>query len=288
MLKGKRNLYGIFFMLLLLWTLPLPAYAAEAQIQIRIDNVAVTTDVSPEVINNRVMVPLRVICENLGAKVNWSDTGMVTLCKNDTRLDLNLHSGTAVKNGEVVALDSKPFIKNERTMVPLRLLAESLGCTVTYKDSAVTVDAGPFVINGVEVQALQHEYHMTMGGVIQRIQGHAYQEAIYHVFLENTGELVEEPADYGWRVDIDTLGYYKIGQYDFLDQDNNRIKAYDIYGLVKSFPPEMLVGYPDYLVYDAVNKEWHLFNDTAMETIIQLILTAGENGFITVISNTVV
>jgi len=290
LLHKKSIMSGISLVFLLLFTSVLPADAANAntQIQIEVDGVAVSSDVTPEMIKNRMMVPLRVISENIGTKVNWSNSE-VTLSKRDTQVSLKLGSGTAEKNDEAILLDVKPYIKNNRTMVPLRFLAETLGCSVNYKDFTVTVNTEPFIIEGVKVKALQYEYHMTMGGVIQQIKGNAYNEAVYDVFFENKGSTVEAPANYGWRVDIDTPGhYYKIGQYDFLDQNGNSIKCLDIYGLVKSLPAEMLAGYHDYLIHDAGADQWNLFNDTAIQFINQLVETAGKNGFITVISNTVV
>lgn len=289
MLHRNKIISGIFLAFLLLFASVLPVSAANRQIQIEVDGVQVSSDVAPEIIKNRTMVPLRVISENLRAKVNWSNSEVIQISKGDIKVSLNLKSGTAVKNDEAVSLDSKTYIKNDRTMVPLRFLAETLGCSVNYKDFTVTVNTEPLVIEGTKVKALQYEYHMTMGGVIQQIKGNAYNEAIYEVFLENRGSTVESPANYGWRVDIDTPGYYyKIGQYDFLDQDGNSIKCFDIYGLVKSLPAEMLAGYHDYLIHDATIDQWHLFNDTAIQSINRLVETAEKNGFVTIISNTVV
>lgn len=289
MLQMKQFTSGIFLAFLLLFISVVPAYAVNMQMQIEVDGVAVSSDVTPEIINNRTMVPLRVISENLGAKVNWPNFEVVSIFKSDTQVSLNLRSGTAVKNGKPVLFDIKPYIKNNRTMVPLRFLAETLGCIVNYEDFTVTVNTEPFLIDGVKVKALQYEYHMTMGGVIQQIKGNAYYEALYDVFLKNKGSTVEAPANDGWWVDIDTPGYYyKIGQYDFLDQNGNSIKRFDIYGLLKAFPTEILAGYPDYLIHDATTDQWNLFNDTAIQSICQLVETAGKNGFTTVISNTVV
>ncbi|WP_373232467.1 hypothetical protein [Cohnella sp.] len=70
------------------------------------------------------------------------------------------------------------------------------------------------MIDGVQVKTLQQEYHMTMGGVVQQINGNAYNETIYNIFVENKGEKVEAPANYSWIPTIDTLGsYYKNAQF---------------------------------------------------------------------------
>lgn len=281
----KKFLSGIFVALLLIFV-ALPAYAAN--IEIKVDGVSTTTDVVPEIMNNRTMVPVRVISENLGAYVTWSNSE-VTITKSDTEVILQMSSSTAIINGKMVPLDVKPYIKNNRTMVPLRFLAETLGYDVDYKKFTVTVNTEPLVIDGVKVKALQQEYRMTMGGVVQQIIGNAYNKAIYEIFIENKGSKAEAPTRYSWMFNIDTPGaYYKSGQYDFLDLDNNTIQRFDIYGLIEAHPAETLAGYPKVLIHNVTSNEWNLFNETAIQSINQLVETAAKNGFLKVISNTVV
>ena len=43
-------------------------------------------------------------------------------------------------NGEAVPFDTAAYIENNRTMVPLRAVAEALGLTVTWHHSGSTVD----------------------------------------------------------------------------------------------------------------------------------------------------
>lgn len=112
------------------------AYAASNQI--KLGGAAVTADVKPEVKNGRMMVPLRVISENLGATVDWSNS-VVTITKDDMKVTLKPNSSSAVKNGKTAKLDVQPYIKNDRVIVPLRFIAETFGCQVNYSNSIVTV-----------------------------------------------------------------------------------------------------------------------------------------------------
>ncbi|ATP40553.1 copper amine oxidase [Solibacillus sp. R5-41] len=274
---------GIFLALILIITSS-TTYAAG--IQIKVDGVSIATDVNPEIKKNRTMVPLRVISENLGAKVNWSDSE-VTLTKNDMQVILKLNSNTVVKNGKKELIDVKPYIKNNRTFVPMRFIAETFGSNVNYKNATVTVDTKPFVIDGVKVKALQREYHMVMGGVVEQINGNGYNEAIYNIFVENKGSKVKAPANYTWQFHSVSAGdYYKNGQYDFLDQEGNTIKRFDIYSLAQS-SDVTLQKYPEVLIHETTENQWYLFSDTASQAIYELIFNASMNGFLTVISNTV-
>ncbi|MFB7158991.1 copper amine oxidase N-terminal domain-containing protein [Lysinibacillus sp. NPDC056232] len=281
----KKVFSGIFLAMILMLT-SLPAYAAHSTI--KIDGVVVTTDAAPEVKNNRTMVPLRVISENLGATVNWTDS-KVTLTNNKMQITLKPNSNTVIKNGKTELLDVKPYLKNNRLFVPIRFIAETFGCQVNYQNSTVTVDTEPLVMNNVKVKAVQYEYHMTMGGVIQQIQGNTYNKALYKVFVENKGNLVDAPANYSWQYDIDNPGsYYKLGQYKFMSHENKSIQQFDLYSLNTAFPDEELKGYPEVLIHDVTADRWYLFTDKALESINQLMNTATNNGFVKVLSNTVV
>jgi hypothetical protein len=281
----KKVLFGVVFALSLFFTSQ-TTYAADTQI--KIDGVTITSDVLPEMKDNRTMVPLRVISENLGANVIWSRSE-VTLTKNDMKVTLNLNSTTALKNGERIALDVKPYIKNNRLIVPLRFIAETFGCKVNYSNSTVTVDTKPLFINGGKVKALQYEFHMTFGGRVQQIRGNAYIESLYNIFAENIGSKVEAPESYSWRFQmLDAPGSYcKTGQYDFFDAEDKSLKRFDIYTLL-ILPAENLEAYPEVLIHDATEDQWFLFNEAARQSIYKLIDTASKNGFLEIIDDSIV
>lgn len=278
----KKVILGILLALNLI-IISTPTYATTNQITI--DGITIASDVNLEVKNNRTMVPLRVISENLGANVNWSDS-QVTLTKNDMKVILKFNSNKVVKNGKTELLDVKPYIKNNRTFVPMRFIAESFGSNVNYEYGIVTVDTKPFIIDSVKVKALQHEYHATMGGIIQQIKGHGYNEAIYNVFVENKGSKIEAPANYTWMSHPSPGEYYKSGQYDFIDQEGNSIARFDMYTLVQSFD-DNLSSQPQVLIHVPTEHQWYLFNENARQAMDTLIDRAFANGFVTVISNTI-
>ncbi|MEG0440446.1 MAG: copper amine oxidase N-terminal domain-containing protein, partial [Solibacillus sp.] len=101
----KKLFLGMFLALILILTSS-PTYAATTQI--KVDGVTIVSDVNPESKSNRTMVPLRVISENLGANVKWSDS-QVTLTKKDMKVILKLNSNKVVKNGKTELLDVKPY-----------------------------------------------------------------------------------------------------------------------------------------------------------------------------------
>ncbi|HBY04102.1 MAG TPA: hypothetical protein DEH07_06070 [Desulfotomaculum sp.] len=74
----------------------------------------------------------------------------------------------------------------------------------------------------------------------------------------------------------------------FIDQNDQSIQRFDTYSLVESFSEEVLSKYPKALLYDESAKQWYLWKDTASQSVDQIIDTARKNGFLEVISNTVV
>lgn len=97
-------------------------------------------DVQPFFENGRTMVPFRTVAEALGAEVGY-DSGTVsasldgTVCRfaigGDTLTVSDRATGKVLKT---VPLDVSPIEKDDRTCVPVRFLAESLGLTVEWDD----------------------------------------------------------------------------------------------------------------------------------------------------------
>jgi hypothetical protein len=96
--------------------------------------VSYTNDVAPYIsADNRTMLPIRLIAEAFGAKVDWdaaSRTAVITQNNNTLRIviDQPLPSdmGTAV-------------IRNDRTFVPIRYISEAFGAKVDWDAQAQAV-----------------------------------------------------------------------------------------------------------------------------------------------------
>ncbi|MGC8691274.1 MAG: copper amine oxidase N-terminal domain-containing protein, partial [Caldisericum sp.] len=73
------------------------------------------------------------ISEALGANVTWiPETQGVTMTLGNNSVGLQIGNGSAVVSGNVILLNAPPYIKNGRTMVPLRVISEGLGATVSW------------------------------------------------------------------------------------------------------------------------------------------------------------
>ncbi|MDD3894627.1 MAG: serine hydrolase [Syntrophomonadaceae bacterium] len=118
------------------------AVVAEEQKEIKVllDNQSLDFDVPPVIINDRTMVPFRIIFEALGATVEWeSTTKTVSACKDDIKISFIINGASALKNEAVVNLDVPAQILNGRTLVPLRFVSTAMGANVTWDDINKTV-----------------------------------------------------------------------------------------------------------------------------------------------------
>jgi rhodanese-related sulfurtransferase len=102
----------------------------------------ITLDTPPLVIQGRTMVPFRWIGEQLGAKVAFSmseetrkvDTVSYQIGKQTITLCIGSTDATSTIDRETMPckLDVAPFIKDGRTLVPLRFVSEILGADVSW------------------------------------------------------------------------------------------------------------------------------------------------------------
>jgi len=115
--------------------------ASAAAIDVKIDNKKLVMDVPAAIINDRTMVPMRAIFEELGATVVWDDaTKGITAKKDGKTIRLTLNRKTAYINGSANTLDTAPTALNGRTMVPARFVAEAMGCIVQWDARTQTVN----------------------------------------------------------------------------------------------------------------------------------------------------
>lgn len=97
-------------------------------------------DQKPILQNNRTLVPIRPIAESLGFDVDWNEeTRTVLIKKGDDQVRLVVSQKIARKNGETVQLDVPAQIVNQRTMVPVRFIAEALEYEVNWDQQAQAV-----------------------------------------------------------------------------------------------------------------------------------------------------
>ena len=113
--------------------LGLTAQAQAPAPQIYLNNQVLRTEVSPIQQNGRVLVPMRDIFEELGAKVNYNNLNQaITATKGNTVVRMALGSRNATVNNLPIKLDVPAKAYYGRTLVPLRFVSEAMGADVNY------------------------------------------------------------------------------------------------------------------------------------------------------------
>ena len=99
-----------------------------------VNNEVVSIDAAPYVKDDRTYVPLRALAQDFGATVDWDEeTGDITVDGNGINVVLKVGETTYTVNGEERNMDVAPELDSaaNRTLVPVRFVAEALGYTVT-------------------------------------------------------------------------------------------------------------------------------------------------------------
>ena len=144
----SHKIISIITALLLLFSLSIPilSFAETSNISVYIDNKRVSFQANPYMENDRVMVPMRKIFEELGAAVTWDDdTQSVSAVKGQTTAILAIGLNIMYINGEPNTLDNPPNLVYDTTFVPLRAISEALGCIVEWENdkNRVNITSAP-------------------------------------------------------------------------------------------------------------------------------------------------
>lgn len=113
------------------------ALAAQSKIDVIYDGSPITFDVQPQSQNGRTMVPFRQIFETLGYDVEWNEAAKTVTAKSKEGSDvitLTLGSTNITMNEKTVHSDVPPITKNNRTLVPVRIISELSGKDVLWDD----------------------------------------------------------------------------------------------------------------------------------------------------------
>lgn len=147
MKKSKKYLVLFLSFLLLLSTVNVFAVRhKERDIPLNgiiVNDHIVYSDVYPYIKNNRTYVPIRFIAEELGYDVKWDGANRkVTMTNDGTTVELTIGSNKMMVNGKTVLLDAPAEIRDDRTFVPLRAIAEAFGEKVDYSKDYKAVYIG--------------------------------------------------------------------------------------------------------------------------------------------------
>ena len=102
----------------------------------------------PVIIKDRTLIPARAVFESMGADVEWNeDARLVEVNLGTSNVQLTIDSKIAFVNGSQTSMDVPAMILNDRTLIPVRFVCESLNCAVDWDNLNRTVILSSPVIN---------------------------------------------------------------------------------------------------------------------------------------------
>ncbi|WP_138159796.1 stalk domain-containing protein [Peptoniphilus catoniae] len=93
-------------------------------------------DTAPFIKDDRTLVPVRFIVEGLKGDVSYDEKNkVVEIIYQDKQIRIPIGSDTIYVNNEEIKMDTKAIIKDDRTFIPIRFVAESIGIQVGYEET---------------------------------------------------------------------------------------------------------------------------------------------------------
>lgn len=167
---------------------------------------SVYDNVMPFIENDRALIPIRAIAENMSFTVGWDGAERLVDVKNDsTDILFVIDSTTAMVNGEEKALDAPARIIDDRTFVPLRFVSENMGATVKWEEESRMIT--------ITTEQKQEGTKPDGNGGGPRMGG-------------NGGGMVENSADIQAVIDANSS---KFEQLTFEDKDNGITLEYSLF-----------------------------------------------------------
>ena len=216
-LLGATTVYGEQVKMDLFYNGKHHAYAAK-EVKIEIDGKAmVPKDMPAVIIDGRTMLPMRQIAQELGCEVNWNEAAkQIYVMRGSDIIVFTVDSKTGYENGKEFTMDVPATIVNDRTMLPVRALADALHLNIKWDDPnrIVSIQSGDTVVKD---EPKAPESGQTTTGTLTGIQTPSAKDADQTFTIQADGPM---------------------GRYEKTFVDDQKI-VLDFYGAKSSLPGEI-------------------------------------------------
>ena len=135
------------------------AQAAQGNVSVNLNgNLLAFSGVQPQLVDGRVLVPVRGVFESMGFDVSWDNSSKTTTLKKEgltitSQVDMNYMT----VNGTQKSLDVKAQIINGNLMLPLRAISEATGAQVNWDSTTSTVSINTNGSSTISTSSAQKE-----------------------------------------------------------------------------------------------------------------------------------
>ncbi|MBZ4666996.1 MAG: glycoside hydrolase family 18 [Defluviitaleaceae bacterium] len=242
------------------------------RIQIRINNRYIESDTPPVIENGRVLVPIRLISEFLGASVHWDNIDKIAIITKDNKsIYLQANLPQAFINGKMYFLDTPPKVINGRLMVPIRFISESFNLPVNWDNASKTVlinsdlpQVSDYVVKkGDSLSVIAAKFNITVSDL--KKWNNLSSDTIYvgqllrvvppSVIVEGSGPSLEDIEVIPYKFDTVlgfTVKYYEghLGSYNSLKTYNGKITEVATFSHGMKADGTLIVDYPQNEILD--------------------------------------
>lgn len=268
-----RKLLFAVVVLLAVITLKAPVgHAANDSISLFLSDKQLKPEVSPKIINDTTMVPVRIISEELGAKVSWNQSEKkVTVEKPGLAIQLVVGKKEANVNGSVQSLETAPVIVEGNTLLPVRFISERMGLKVLWDELTRSVSLYP--TDGTEASALSEIQKVTVSDGALHIQASGEVKGNF-TYLSNPDRLVVDVPNSSISQTINGSGTTQKGEIAIEDPSISKVR----YALYSSNPSivRIVVDLKQKIEYNVIGS--NLSNEIAVSIKVpkyRVVLDAG-------------
>lgn len=107
-------------------------------VDVRVNFSKINMPEEPIIVNNRTLLPLRIIAEIFDCNVDWDPKGIVTVDNGEDNIVLTLNSNKVIVNEVEEEIDTFPVLKNSTTMVPIKFFEDYIDAEIEwYQDTEI-------------------------------------------------------------------------------------------------------------------------------------------------------
>ena len=137
--------------------------------------------------NGNIMIPLRVVVENLGFKVKWDQkTRSVQIMQEQKTIALTVDKLEATVDGEILPIAEAPLLDKSTVYVPIRFVSEQMGIDVKWDNTTKTVTLTSPVVSDEETPPVDSGIPAVSTGAITSADTSGDQAVIHRIdFIDN-------------------------------------------------------------------------------------------------------
>lgn len=190
----KRKFKISLALVLMLLLIPTITRAQEG-LKLWVNGDYINSDVASFIENGRTLVPVRVISETLGFKVEWDEVDQEVLIKTsdseDSKvLSLKINDTKATLGDKVFDLDVAPKISQSRTFVPLRFISEAFGLKVDWDEANQTAIVGEGYVAPALTNVVPLASQVTNNNYYDNLKESPYPDRLIKGNINSKGEKI--------------------------------------------------------------------------------------------------